>query len=119
MFSIHLPKISTVSREHIYLGAGLLLIVAMLAAIATVAGGAVKKAQMRDALLASQRDAVIYCVETLRGAARNNCVHQAKEDPYGADTTPLVGNSAAFTHSSAVASNGIPGLMPVGFSVHR
>ncbi len=119
MFSTHLPKVNTVSREHLYLGAGLLLIAAMLMAIATVAGGEVRKAKTRDSLQASQQTAVVYCVETQRGAALSSCIQQARAEPYGADQTTVADNTAAFSRSAAVAPSGTQGFMSVGFSAHR
>lgn len=119
MFSTHLPKVDIVPREYLYLGAGLLLIVAMLIAIATVAGDEVRKAKIRDSRLASQQTAVVYCVETQRGIALNSCIQQAKADPYDTDQTTVADNSAAFSRSAAVATSGTQGFMSVGFSARR
>ncbi len=119
MFSTHLPKANTVPRDYIYLGMGLLLIVGMLIAIASVASGQVKKAQMRDWLQASQRSAVANCVETTRGAALNNCIQQAQADYYAADMTTVAGNSAVFARTGGAAPNGSAGFMSVAFSSHR
>ena len=116
MFSNHLPKIDSVPRDYFFVGGGLFLIVALLLVFATVAEGAMEKAQRRDSLQASQRSAVAYCVETLRGVALNNCVHQAKADNYGIDTSMVVGNSAGF---SRAVGGSKPGFMPAGFSLHQ
>lgn len=123
MFSTHLPQVNAIPREYLYLGAGVLLIVSLLAAIAVVAGGEVKKAKARDSMLASQQTAVAYCVETLRGAALSNCVRHARADMYndGAKST-LAGNEPA----GAVLAGGqakVPadnmGMLPVSFSAVR
>ena len=116
MFSSHLQKVDSVPRDYFFLGGGLFLIVALLLAFAALAEGEMKKAQLRDSLDASQRSAVAYCVETLRGVALNNCVHQAKADNYGIDTSMVVGNSAGFSRAVGGAK---PNFMPAGFSLHQ
>lgn len=123
MFSTHLPQVNAIPREYLYLGAGAVLIVSLLAAIAMVAGGEVKKAQARDAMLASQQTAVAYCVETLRGAALSNCVRHARADMYndGAKST-LAGNDpagAVMAGGQARAPADNMGMMPVSFSAVR
>ncbi len=126
MFSTHLPQVNAIPREYLYLGAGAVLIVSLLAAIAMVAGGEVKKAQARDAMLASQQTAVAYCVETLRGAALSNCMRHAKADVYndGAKST-LAGNGPAGPAGAVMAGGQARapadnmGMMPVSFSAVR
>lgn len=123
MFSTPMPQVNTVPREYLYLGAGVMLIVGLLAAVAMVAGGEVKKAQARDSMLASQQTAVAYCVETQRGAALSNCMRHARADVYndGARAT-VAGNDPA----GAVMAGGqvkVPadnmGMMPVSFKTVR
>ncbi len=80
MFSTHLPRIHSVPREYIYFGAGVVLVISLLIAIASVASGEVHKAALRDTALASQRSAAAYCVETRRGAELNSCLKQAWRD---------------------------------------
>ena len=123
MFSTHMPQVNAIPREYLYLGAGAVLIVSLLAAIAMVAGGEVKKAKARDAMLASQQTAVAYCVETLRGAALSNCVRHARADMYndGAKST-LAGNDpagAVMAGGQARAPADNMGMMPVSFSAVR
>jgi len=123
MFSTHLPQVNAIPREYLYLGAGAVLIVSLLAAIAVVAGGEVKKAKARDSMLASQQTAVAYCVETLRGAALSNCVRHARADMYndGAKST-LAGNEPAGAVLAGGQAN-VPadnmGMLPVSFSTVR
>lgn len=123
MFSTHLPQAHTVHREYFYLGAGVVLIASLLAAIAMVASGEVKKAQARDSMLASQQTAVAYCVETLRGAALSNCMRHARADMYndGAKSTLAVnepsGAVMAVGQTTAAANN--MGMLPVSFSAVR
>lgn len=123
MFSTHLPQVNAIPREYLYLGAGAVLIVSLLAAIAVVAGGEVKKAKARDSMLASQQTAVAYCVETLRGAALSNCMRHARADMYndGAKST-LAGNDpagAVMASGQARAPADNMGMMPVAFSAVR
>lgn len=123
MFSTHMPQINTVPREYLYLGAGVVLIVSLLAAMAMVAGGEVKKAQARDSMLASQHTAVAYCVETLRGAALSNCMRHARADVYNDGAKPtLAGNDpagAVMAGGQARAPADNIGLMPVSFNAVR
>ena len=123
MFSTHLPQVNAIPREYLYLGAGAVLIVSLLAAIAMVAGGEVRKAKARDSMLASQQTAVAYCVETLRGAALSSCVRHARADGYndGAKAT-LAGNDptgAVMASGQARAPVDNMGMMPVSFSAVR
>lgn len=104
MFSSHMPRINTVPREYIYLGVGVVLVVSLLIAIASVASGEVRKAAMRDSSLASQRSAAAYCVETRRGAELNSCLKQAWRDSSG-DSVQVAGNANAQSRTVAAADN--------------
>jgi hypothetical protein len=119
MFSSHLPKVHTVPREYLFAGAGLLLVVSMLVGIAMVASGQVKKAELRESMLASQRTAMVQCMETLGGAELNKCIIQAKASPDAAGRTTLADNSASFSRSTSVSASAGQGLIPVAFSTHR
>lgn len=123
MFSTQMPPVHTVPREYFYLSAGVVLMVGLLAAIAMVASGEVKKAQTRDSMLASQQTAVVSCVETLRGAAISNCMRHARADVYndGAKST-VAGNDpagAVMASGQARAPADNMGMMPVSFSAVR
>lgn len=123
MFSTHMPQVNTIPREYLYLGAGVVLIVSLLAAVAMVAGGEVRKAQARDSMLASQQTAVAYCVETLRGAALSNCMRHARADVYNDGAKPtLAGSDAAgavMAGGQARAPADNIGLIPVSFGAVR
>lgn len=123
MLSIPMPPVNAIPREYLYFGAGAVLMVSLLAAVAMVASGEVKKAQARDSMLASQQTAVAYCVATLRGAARSNCMRHARADMYndGVKST-LAGKDpagAVVAGGQARAPADNTGMMPVSFSVVR
>lgn len=127
MFSAHLPthfpSYNTVPREYLYFGAGLVLVVSLLVAIAAVASGEVKKAHARDSVLASRNSAIAYCVENLRGTALNTCMRQAMTDQYNdGSRSTLAGNrnsDAVLAGGPAMAPVGAAGLMPVTFNAVR
>lgn len=120
MFSSHLPKVQTVPREFLFAGAGLLLVVGLLVSIAMVASGQVKKAELRESMLASQRIAMVQCLETLGGAELNKCIIQAQASPDAVTrTTTLADNSGSFSRGNAVSAGSSQGFIPVSFSTHR
>lgn len=120
MFSSHLPKVHTVPREYIVAGAGLLLVVGLLVGIAMVASGQVKKAELRESMLASQRVAMVQCMETLGGAQLNKCIIQAQTAPDAVGRiTTMADNSGSFSRSAAVTVGGGQGFTPVSFTTHR
>lgn len=119
MFSSHLPKIHTVPREYLFAGAGLLLVVSMLVGIAMVASGQVKKAELRESALVTQRIAMVQCVETLGGSELNKCIIQAKASPDGVGRITLADNSGGFSRSTAVSAGSSQGLIPVAFNARR
>lgn len=120
MFSTHLSQSNTVPREYLYSGAGVLLIVGLLVAIASVASGEVKKAEMRESLLASQRSAAAYCVETMRGTALNGCLKQARADSYGTPSAVMaVAENTVFSLSVPGTPRAGEGFMPVSFGALR
>lgn len=120
MFSSHLPKIHSVPREYLFAGAGLALVVGMLIGIAMVATGQVKKAELRESMLASQRNATVQCLQSFGGAELNKCMIQAKASPEAVGrSTTLADNSGGFSRSTSVSAGSSQGLIPVAFSVHR
>lgn len=98
MFSTHLPRHPSVPREYLYMGVGVVLVISLLIAIASVASGEVRKAAMRDSTMASQRSAAAQCMETQRGAALNSCIKQAWRDDSGESVQVAgVGNESSIT----------------------
>lgn len=118
MFSNHLPKLHSVPRQYLHVGAAVLVLVVMLTGFVSVANGQVRKAELRESLLASQKTAIAYCMEVKRGAEMNSCIHQAKADTEGQQTSTVVANTAGFSRSAAVPSS-VQSLVPVSFSAHR
>lgn len=120
MFSSHLPKIHNVSREYIFAGVGLLLVIGLLVGMATVASGQVKKAELRESMLATQRTAIVQCMETLGGSELNKCMIQAQAAPdRAARVTTMADNSGSFSRGNAIAAGSSQGFIPVSFSTHR
>ena len=130
MFSTHLPRVHSVPREYLFMGAGVVLVISLLIAIASVASGEVKKAAMRDTTLASQRSAAAYCVETQRGAALNSCFKQAWQDASGesvqvagAESAPfrtvVAAENSGFAPSAAVANVSTQGFVQASFGKLR
>jgi hypothetical protein len=123
MFSSHLPPLQSSPRNFLMLGAGVLLIVGLLAGIAAVAQGEVRKAKLRDTVLVSQRVAVAQCVETTRGAELNACIIQARantgNDGYRAGTTVADNGPAPFSRQAAAGSTAGQGFIPVSFNARR
>ncbi|MDO9360311.1 MAG: hypothetical protein Q7T70_15135 [Polaromonas sp.] len=120
MFSSHLPHINPIQREHILAGVGLAVVVSMLIAIAMVASGQVRKAEARESMLASQRTAIAYCLETLGGARLNSCLVQARGDsPDSLRTSTVADNTAAFSRSSSMGAASAQGFIPAVFTTHR
>lgn len=125
MFTSHMPPINQIPRQYFYLGAGVALIVGLLVGMAVVASGEVKKAQARDLVLASQKNAMTYCVENLRGSAFNACMQKARADSFndGSRNTLATGGNAKgdaiLAGGTAPVSAGSQGLMPISFSAVR
>ncbi len=117
MFSSHLPMPKFVlAREHVYIGAAVLVLFVMLGGVASVAGNQVQKAQARESLLASQKSAVAHCMEVMRGVALNSCIQQARAEVDGSQAMAVVSNTSAFSRGT---SGSTPGFAPVAFSAHR
>lgn len=123
MFTSHMPPVNHIPRHYYYLGAGVVLIVGLLVGMAVVASGEVKKAQARDLVLASQKNAMTYCVENLRGSAFNACMQQARANSFndGSRSSLATGakGEAILAGGTAPVSAGPQGLMPVSFSAVR
>lgn len=76
MFAEYLPKFQRMSRRTVFGIAAAAVVTVLIGALALVADGQVKNAQLREAQLADQRMAVAQCLENTRGAARASCASQ-------------------------------------------
>ena len=80
MFSDHMRKIDTTSGRTLLMLAAVLVIVCQLIAMALVADGQVKKADLRESNLNSQRMAMARCFEVNPRFDRDSCLQQASVD---------------------------------------
>jgi hypothetical protein len=78
MFSDHLPKIDEMPYRTLLLVAAGLVILCQLAAMAFVADSQVAKARERDDQRRAELTAISQCMETSAGAARSQCIQQAR-----------------------------------------
>lgn len=78
MFSDHLQKLDRVSGRNLFLMAGGLVIACQLVAMVMVAGEQVKKAELRDSRMSSQRAAIAQCFEGNSHAEQQSCMLQAR-----------------------------------------
>lgn len=81
MFSEHLRKIDTIGSRNLFFVAGALVIVCQLVAMAMVADGQVKKAEMRESTLTAQSLAMAQCFETSVRFDRQSCLVQSRAAP--------------------------------------
>jgi len=78
MFSEHLRKFDELPYKTLLLVAAGLVILCQLAAMAFVADSQVAKARLRDEQRKAELVAIAHCMETSAGAARHNCIQQAR-----------------------------------------
>jgi hypothetical protein len=124
MFTYPTLSINNIPRQYFYFGAGIAVIFGLLIGIAIVASGEVKKAQARDSLLASQKSAMTYCVENLRGAAFNACMQQARAETFNDGSRTSVAdniakNGAVLAGGTLTTPTNSQSLMPASFSAVR
>lgn len=122
MFSDHLPKIDQTSSKALFAVAAGLIILCQLVAMAFVVDGQVKKAHARNALHASERMAVAYCIESSTGVARNTCIAQAQASARPFQDIDRNVAAQAVASVSALESTAMrvpqgPGFMPVALGV--
>ena len=116
MFSDHLPKIEETPYKTLLLIAAGLVILCQLAAMAFVAESQVAKAKERDDQRRAELTAISQCMETSAGAARSQCIQQARvvatvsPQPAPANTSKAPAYADASTSTSTSASSG--GVMP-------
>ncbi|MFS2035302.1 hypothetical protein ACEN8I_14875 [Polaromonas sp. CT11-55] len=126
MFSVHLRKFDELPYKTLLMVAAGLVILCQLAAMVFVADSQVAKAKMRDDQRRAELLAISQCMETRAGAARQNCIQQARAatnaQPPAADGAS---KAPAFAEASASAGNVMPahparspqGLMAASFSI--
>ncbi len=78
MFSDHLQKLDRISGRSLFLMAGGLVIACQLVAMVMVADEQVRKAELRDSQLSSQRAAIARCFEGNTRAERQSCMLQVR-----------------------------------------
>jgi hypothetical protein len=111
MFSDHLPKIEEMPYKKLLLIAAGLVILCQLAAMAFVAESQVAKARERDDQRRAELTAISQCMETSAGAARSQCIQQARVVATASPQQPETGNAGkAPAYADASASSG--GMMP-------
>lgn len=110
MFSDHMPKIEEMPYKKLLLIAAGLVILCQLAAMAFVAESQMAKAKERDSQRRAELTAISECMETSAGAARSQCIQQARVVAT-ASPQPAAGNAPkAPAYADASASAG--GVMP-------
>lgn len=127
MFSDHLRKIDEIPYKTMLGIAAGLVILCQLAAMAFVADSQVAKAKLRDEQRRAELVAIAHCMETSAGAARHNCIQQARvtdtvSPQPAADSMP---REAAFADASSSAGSAMParpvrpprGFMAASFAV--
>ena len=80
MFSEHMLKIDRTGVRSLLLFVGALVIVCQLLAMAVLADGQVKKAELRESQLTAQRGAMVKCFETSTGFEGHGCLADAYAD---------------------------------------
>ncbi len=115
MFSDHLPKIDQTSGRNLFVIAGALVMVCQLVAMVVVTDGQVKKAEVRESQMQSQRLVLAQCLENVNGAELFTCTAGVYSDNRQAITLSPVDNSTQDRGQSASRS-AIEGLMAVSFA---
>ena len=130
MFSDHMRKIDNAGGRTLLIIAAALVITCQLVAMAMVADGQVKKAELRETNLTLQRVAMARCMEANPRADRESCLQQASADAtrqtvatsYVSTATESAGEvparrwSATQGNTFGATSQGTRGLMSVAFN---
>jgi hypothetical protein len=112
MLTEHLRKFDELPYKTLLMVAAGLVILCQLAAMAVVADSQVAKAKLRDEQRRAELVAIAHCMETSAGAARHNCIQQARI--VAAASPPAAGDtSASKTPALAEASGSSGGVMPI------
>ncbi|MEO6017947.1 MAG: hypothetical protein ABIP46_11880 [Polaromonas sp.] len=114
MLSDQFQKIERTSSRNLFLIAAGLVIICQLVAMAMVADGQVKRAELRQAQISAQNVALANCFETSTRFDRNSCMQRTQVDnsPYAVNT--VAGNGSDFGSTPSAGSVG--GLMNVSFA---
>ena len=115
MFSDHLPKIDQTAGRHLLVIAGALVMVFQLLAMVAVADGQVKKAEVRESQMQSQRQVMAQCLESAKGAELSTCTTRVYSDNRQTTTN----SSQADDGTQDRARSAIDGLMAMSFSARR
>jgi len=110
MFTEHLRKFDELPYKTLLLVAAGLVILCQLAAMAFVADSQVAKARLRDEQRKAELVAIAHCMETSAGAARHNCIQQARV--VATAQSPASEGAAPKTPAFAEASAATVGVMP-------
>lgn len=128
MFSDHLKKFDEIPYKTLLWVAAGLVFVCQLVAVGFVADEQVAKAKIRDYQRQTEMLAIAQCIENEAGAARHNCIQQARVAA-SSSLPPAAGNApkvqvagASGEESSVMASSKLPvpppqGFMPTSFAI--
>jgi len=111
MFSDHMPKIEEVPYKKLLLIAAGLVFLCQLAAMAFVAESQVAKAKEREDQRRAELMAISQCMETSAGAARSQCIQQARVVATASPQPAAASASKAPAYADASAASS--GVMPV------
>lgn len=122
MFSDHMQKIDTMRYKTMLGVAACLVILCQLIAMVLVVDGQVKKAEVRDTSLGSQRTAIAQCNETSPAAARQRCIEQATAASSGPGDPAQRLQVQALSDPERFDGSGVPvgkgqGFMPASLSI--
>ncbi len=117
MFSDHLRKVDALPFKAMLGVAAGLVVVCQLIAMVLVVDGQVAKANARDALRVTDRQAVLQCMESSVGVARHSCMLQVQVLSSPAQK-PALALAGATQHESPVRLTAPPveGFMPAAFA---
>ena len=115
MFSDRLPKIDQTAGSNLFVIAGALVMVCQLVAMVVVADGQVKKAEVRESQMQSQRQVVAKCLESAQGAELSACTTQVYSDNRQVTTLNQVKDSTQGLRRPASRST-MEDLMPMSFA---
>ena len=118
MFSDHLPKIDPTARHNLFVIAAALVMVCQLVAMVVVADGQVKKAEIRESQMQSQRLVVSQCLENTKGAASSSCTAPVYSDNRQDSSMSQVDDRTEERRQSTQGSAN-DGLMAVSFPTRR